>query len=50
MVDGLFLLGQILSVIGLVYGAYLSLSCRDCAKRTSDAQVAKAMLHHWALT
>jgi hypothetical protein len=49
MIDLLYAAGQVLSVAGLAYGWYLSLTYCAPADAASTRCKDKALLHHWAM-
>lgn len=49
MADIMFTAGQVLSVMGLAYGWYLTLTCSDPAAATPAIREKTALLHHLAM-
>ena len=49
MIDLLFSAGQALSVIGLAYGGYLSLSTRGLTESARNASCKTTPVHHVAM-
>jgi hypothetical protein len=49
MADALFTAGQVLSVVGLAYGWFLSLTCCDYTDATRAIRDKTRLLHHLAM-